>query len=122
MANSRLRRVLQAIGPSILIAVPCLALIVFSSCGRSDLGLSTGAVPVAGPVHVSAQWLRDQPGMDIGEFAFRLLDAAGKPVPRWREVTIVQPQAGLASFDLRLQRQAPDDLYLYVAYPGDRFA
>lgn len=121
MATRRLRRVLQALGPALLHAVPCLALIFFSSCGKADLGLSTGAVPVAGPLHISAQWLRDQPGIDIGEFAFRLLNASGEPVPRWRDVTLVQPQPGLASFELRLQRGAPDDLYLYVAYPGDRF-
>ncbi len=121
MANSRLQRVPQAITPAVYFSV-FLLLLALSACGRGDLGLSTGAVPLAGPLHVSAQWLRDQPGVDIGEFAFRLLTATGEPVQHWRNVELVQPQPGSACFELRLGRGAPDDIYLYVTYPGDRFA
>jgi outer membrane protein assembly factor BamB len=121
MAISGLRRVQQALSQALgLLALAVLAA-QLQSCGRGDMGLSTGAVPISGPVRITAHWLRDQPGVDLGEFAFRLLNAAGEPVELWRGVEILQPQAGSASFELRIKRGAPDDLYLYVAYPGDRF-
>jgi hypothetical protein len=96
-------------------AVLCCLL---AACGGG--GRLPAASRASGPPRVTAQWLRAQRGYDDGGCAFRLLDAAGRPLADWGGITVQrEPQpGGGAGYLVSAQGPAPDDLFLYVAYPS----
>jgi hypothetical protein len=80
-------------------------------------------VPVTAPVRITADWLRAQPGVSFGDVSFHLLDAEGQPLDAWPGLSVEREAGGAGqAFNVLLKRNAPDDIYLYAAYPGQACA
>jgi hypothetical protein len=97
----------------------CAALVVLSlgSCSggsTSSLAPVSPASSITSPAKITADWLREQPGRQLGDFSFHLLDAEGRPLTDWRGLGIAAVEdGGGASFELTA---AGRDIYLYAAY------
>src|SRR5690606_22696298 len=75
-----------------------------------------------GKVRFSAQWLKSQPGQSFGDFSLHLLSADSEPIADWPGLYVSQETVGSGrEFSLRLSRNAAEDFYLYVVYPGEAF-
>ena len=89
-----------------------------------------GRGPDAGPVPesprarpVTAEALSALPGRQLGEFGFKLMDAAGQPVSDWRGLAVDELRSGgVVEFTLTASRAGVDELYLYVVYPSAQWS
>lgn len=102
---------------SAALAAACLA----AACGGGPAPL---VQPEAFPIRITADWLRAQPGQTRGDFSFHLLDARCQPLRDWAGLAIQQEvtDSGVAEFTLHSAGSPPDDVYLYVTYPGSSWA
>ena len=123
MANQRLR--LGVAGSRAWrLSLGLLLLPALVACGGGGgLGDVPTAQPISGPLRISAEWLKQQPGRSFGDVSFHLLDAQGKPLASWDGLRVEPLDQGAAPrFSLTAGRAAPDDIYLYVTYPNERLA
>ncbi len=98
-----------------------LGALVLNACGGSahDATAVPVAQPTAGPVRVSAQWLRQQPGPRLGEYSFHLLDSDGRALSDWSRVGLSVSAGGqVGHYVVEAAERPTDDIYLYVTYPG----
>ncbi|MCC7479588.1 fibronectin type III domain-containing protein [bacterium] len=100
-----------------------------NSCSGSGRDTVPYPQPLGPATRISAQWLREQPGQRIGELSFHLFDAEGRVIEDWKGLRIRTLQDGSAStgdselgFELQCGSSAPDDVYLYVTYPDQRYS